>query len=144
MARLIRSAAEPWMTVLIAVRSARLRDAAGRRLDAVDRPAAAQDRLDAPAGLGGLEGPGDEPVDPGVFLKIGLDERGRLGLSDAQAAREPVGGKPVDDAEIDRLGDPAHRFVDGRLVDAGRSALPRPCGCRGPGRRPGTSAGSSE
>ena len=29
----------------------------------------------------------------------------------------PYADKPVDDAEIDRLGDPAHRFVDGRLVD---------------------------
>ena len=58
MARLIRSAAEPWMTVLIAVRSARLRDTAGRRLDPVDRPAAAQDRLDPAARLRGLERPG--------------------------------------------------------------------------------------
>ena len=48
-ARLIRSAAEPWITVLTAVRSARFRFRPGRVLDPVDRPAAAEDRLD-PAG----------------------------------------------------------------------------------------------
>ena len=55
MARLIRSAAEPWITVLIAVRSARLRDRPvvdlipliGRR-----RPRIVSTR---PAGLRGLE-----------------------------------------------------------------------------------------
>ena len=91
MARLIRSAAEPWMTVLIAVRSARLRirpvvdliPLIGRR-----RPRIVSTR---PVGLRDLEGLGDEPIDPGVFLKIGVDERGRLGLGDAQAAREPEG-----------------------------------------------------
>ena len=57
MARLIRSAAEPWITVLIAVRSARLRlrpvvdlmPLIGRR-----RPRIVSTR---PSGLGGFQGP---------------------------------------------------------------------------------------
>ena len=53
----------------------------------VDRPAAAQDRLDPPGRLRGLEGSGDEPIDAGVFLEIGVDERGGLGLGDPQPAR---------------------------------------------------------
>ena len=118
-ARLIRSAAEPWMTVLIAVRSARFRDSAGRRLDPTDRPAPAQDRFHAARPLAPISRiRGDEPIDAGVFLEVRLDERGRLGLRNAQAARQAVGGEPVDHAEIDGLGDPALRLVDCRLVDA--------------------------
>ncbi len=45
-----------------------------------------------PVGLRRLERPGDEAIDPGVFLEIGVDERGRLGLGDAQPARQAERG----------------------------------------------------
>ena len=57
---------------------------AGRVLDPVDRPAAAEDRLDPAGRQRRFEGPGDERVDAGVFLEVGVDERGGLGLGDPQ------------------------------------------------------------
>ena len=81
MARLIRSAAEPWITVLTAVRSARLRIAAGRVLDPVDRPAAAEDRLDPPASPAPISSVRVMNAStPAYSLEIGVDERGGLRL----------------------------------------------------------------
>lgn len=67
---------------------------AGGRHDAVDRPATAQDRLNAARGQGVLECPGDEPVDTDVFLEIGVDECGRFGLGDSQACGQAKGESP--------------------------------------------------
>ena len=78
---------------------------------------------------------------PGVFLEIGVDERGRLGLGDPQPARQAEGAQPIDHAEIDRLGHAAHRRVDRPTRRPGRSGRRRRGGCRGPRRRPGTGPG---
>ena len=100
-----------------AVRSARLRvrpvvfliPLIGRR-----RPRIVSTR---PAGQRGLERPGDEGVDAGVFLEVGLDERGGLGLGDPEPGGQAERAQAVDHAEVDRLGHPPLRRVDGRLGD---------------------------
>ena len=48
MARLIRSAADPWITVLMAVRSARFRWRPGRSANAADCPPPAEDSRSIP------------------------------------------------------------------------------------------------
>ena len=85
-ARLIRSAAEPWITALTAVRSARLRfrpvvfliPLIGRRRPRIvsTRPVS---RADSSVCV-------HERLDARVFAEIGVDERGGLGLGDPEPA----------------------------------------------------------
>ncbi len=75
----------------------------------VDPPA--EQRLDVAVLLGeGLLGV-HEAFDRRVALEIGVDVALRLALLDAQVLREAVRADAVDDAEVDRLGLPAHRRV---------------------------------
>ena len=50
-------------------------------------------------------------ADAGVALEVGVDIGARLAALDAEIARQAEGGDAVDDAEIDRLGAPAHERV---------------------------------
>lgn len=49
----------------------------------------------------------EQPSDGRVGLQEGPDESGGLGCLDARNVRNPLGTHPVDDAEVDRLADPA-------------------------------------
>ena len=114
---MIRSAADPWITVLIAVRSAGLRTRPvvilmpliGRR-----RPRIVSTR---PLAWAPSEGPGDEPSTPAYSWKYASMNAAASAWVMPSRLREPVRGQPVDHAEIDRLGDPPHGFVDRRLGD---------------------------
>ena len=113
-ASLIMSAAEPWMTLLTAVRSGRV---SGRRLgrsvqerklvdgaDALDRAAAAEDRGDVAFAAAFVERFDHEFGDAAVGGEVAVDERGGFFLRDAEAFGEAEGALAVDDAEVDGLG----------------------------------------
>ena len=68
-----------------------------------------------PSSDGPFESPVHEGFDARIFIEIGIDERGGLGLGDPQAGGQAERLDPVDHAEVDRLGDPSLVGVNRRL-----------------------------
>ena len=106
MAILIISAAEPWTTVLTAVRSAKARVAGV--LELISGMARRRSIIvTANAGLTGLfDAVVDEGFHLGISGEIVVDELLGLGPADAEGLGQAVGPLAVDDAEVDGLGDP--------------------------------------
>ena len=114
MASLIMSAAEPWITVLTAVRSGKV---SGRRLGrsvssvswSIGRTpwiaaAAAEDRGDVAFAAAVVERVDHEFGDAAVGVEVAVDERGRFFLRDAEALGQAEGALAVDHAEVDGFG----------------------------------------
>ena len=116
MASFIRSAALPWMTVLIAVRSGKVRCRAagspgcvvGNVAHALDRAATAEDRRHV-ALLAALDQHfAQKLLDARIAVEVGVDELRRLFLFDVEHLRQPERTLAVDHAKIDRLGHAPH------------------------------------
>ena len=103
-ARLMISAALPWIGALIACRSAKPRCAGLLAVIPADMDAAPKQRLDMTC-LARLKlDPVHIAADAREILEIGIDVIAGLALSDAQLSCKAKAGNAIDDAEIDGFG----------------------------------------